>query len=818
MPSSHPSPLAPLLAFHSRPGTLSPFNRVPMTILRHSNRLLKLAGASLHTYRFFGSSWGANNATSPINLSYLSEVPSNWNEYAKMRPVVFWSPFPDGGDLARRLAGLDPLLFLFISEDAQATEAWERDYAHLAWCGSVCAEPRGPGGYAADVSQRIWQRYQELMTGRVRSITKTSSDFFAFPAFANSVSFEEWTAAARDGATSPWMRGYVCKPVPNDFVAAPPLIQEVFACYQVPTFCDGTLEGSAPTESVRAARRTLALRFLGTLCSMISGKEGAGDSQEATARTMLRTLKAELLPDYHALLIELFRGKPFPAEEAARLHKLVAEVPVHAFASRAPSQLILLCPSSSFYPQKGLTRVQLDARGFAVNTHDDYQPSEYERTVLDAITQGGRLLRVPQPSTEEDKQELDSLVTSLRLESQHLSSLGLLYGTRFASPVLKIERVGNEPFEKLLQVQAAFAADDKLEFGTPASHEANRAILRELREWGDYSTRLLPEPYRRFVEGLKNPIIHAFSDYPLEFVSMGNDYLGYGAELSRTPVTPGMVALTNYESTELDTRLPNRIEEVLLVTPLADVLSRFEEHAGPGHVFHNVAKQVVTNRDDLISRLQDEDIRCLVFLGHGDYDHESQESYLILQEQLLDTTHIADMERIPDVVALIGCNTAAAASITGGMHVAFLEGGAQLVVGTSFPIPYMLGGMFAYVFIREIIESGRARKGKQFTYRDFSQIVLAVRHNLRPLSVFYSLRATGALDNESIDAAEAAFSTRSSGPPATFSSIRRALADCLHEHGVHDQAGLHPRNWETIPYPLFFSVLGYPWTNRNEQW
>lgn len=204
---------------------------------------------------------------------------------------------------------------------------------------------------------------------------------------------------------------------------------------------------------------------------------------------------------------------------------------------------------------------------------------------------------------------------------------------------------------------------------------------------------------------------------------------------------------------------------------------------------------------------------CLIYFGHGYHDPVGDESGLVLQNHLLTSADLNEVERVPPVVILVGCNTAAAASILGGLHISFLAKGARLLVATSFPVEKQVGAIFLSNILNALVS------GPSFPdLRDLSQVVFNARRAIRAASDLLSFVRQGRLPESEYMDALAEFVAESQSLAAQGAGgnfLLEAERNVLHRRGLIPSLGTEPVEWNVIPYPIFFTLLGFPWTTWN---
>jgi hypothetical protein len=498
-----------------------------------------------------------------------------------------------------------------------------------------------------------------------------------------------------------------------------------------------------------------------------------------------------------------------------------AEEPPAAFRKFAPPQAVLVCTATSGEVRERVG-VQLRVGGKPLSDSDD----AYVGKLLEAMMGGGRMAALPAASNAREEELLQGFSYMVRGENEAYSAIALLHAGRFGAPVLKVPTLGAavlDEFREVSRIIETSTAQNELALTQADSQRLATAATR----LSNTLTEQIPVPTRDFLLSLEHehlgtpPLVHAFSDVPLEFLRIGDDYLGYSADLSRTPLTPGSIPFINYTQTELTTVLPTKAEEFLIVTPFAD--DPFFESVlqnRPPYV-PEYRQRLIQTRDHLFDALHDEAVRCLVYFGHGLWEPEHRSSALVLRDHLFTTRHVNALERVPPVVILIGCNTAAAGALLGGFHAALFARGAQLIVGTSFPVPRYIGAILLTMSISNILSPGvDLADGGWEPYRDLGQIMAVVRRRIRCQSDLYALWSEGRIDQEQMERGMNRFIELLSEVPQLSADDRYLFAlekQVLVELGVLAESSLLIDCGAT-PYPLFFQTLGFPWTTRSEPW
>jgi hypothetical protein len=489
----------------------------------------------------------------------------------------------------------------------------------------------------------------------------------------------------------------------------------------------------------------------------------------------------------------------------------------------------LLCPSSS---QETWASLKQAPRYVGSETIDALtaREKEYEQALVSAIGGRGRGVRLPAPANADQRRIFEGLTGAVRQEGLFYSAFSVFHATRFLCPVLKLPRVGDDFLATFRRVNKNKVLD-AAEVGGSIVLKPKVAgeLAKRILVMAETITRWLPPEYRDFIEWLRRgdedrrPLIHAFADYPLELLLMDDDFLGYSAEISRTPLTPGEIPLSNYDRTELTTVLPTAPDQFLLVSPFEDDVSFAELIKNRPAYVPDFPVRVIKRRGDLLDALEDKRVECLVYFGHGLWDAKTRQSALVLQDHLFTADDVAEIRRIPPVVVLVGCNTASASTVLGGFHAALFRQGAHLVVGTAFPVPRMVGLLFLQLFVNNLLSPGvTLSKGRSRQYRDLADVVSVVRRRMRLTSDVLSLMEQGRMTPNAaqgvLHACIAQMSAWSEDEAADERRQFRLLAEALQERGVLKGRDASLARAGIVPYPLFFQTLGFPWTTRSSSW
>jgi hypothetical protein len=806
-----PSPhLSPVLIICGPKGGVSPFNLVHLTVAESAERLTRLAATPFHMLRFFGRDHTEKGVTYPLDLWFVTGKEGIGPQpRLQLRPAVIWGEDLDAVDIAAHVLESGAVFALLISSDEAVMQAARHRRLPNERFRIVNVSGGPEARFCPDTSTRIWSAFLDMICELTRLAggdpSRPSGPMA--PEMRTPVSLQRQLEAIRLHSFCPWSEGWDGVEVPWDFVAAPNAVLLNFARYKIPLWQSSALEPNVAHASALAnAKLILATRGLTNLVLMIT--DALAPDADSKSTDLLKNLQSVVPPAVFELVAAA--AAPGVAGDAfARQLRSLFERPPLELMRLSPHQFILLCPSATAAMPGAVDRLLSDEARLADPSDATRREPEYFKAVMKAAGEGGRIVSMPEPTNQAQKLIAAQMAHTVRMETMHLSALSMLYSTRFTVPILKIDRCGVDVFEPFQAVHAAFDTGEQLEAGTTAD---------QLDKLSRHATNLFPPGVLDLITEHEDALVHGFSDFPLEFVHAGGDYLGYNTQLSRIPITPGFAALANYTATELTTPLPTRAEQFLLVSPfgendkLIELVRSEAEAAGLPLTIQRVARA-----SELVQKINDEDVGCLVYLGHGYFDSAEDEGALVLRDDFFRAEDLRRVQRVPPVVVLVGCSTAPAVSASGGMHLAFLQAGTPLVIGTSFPVPKVIGADFVIRFVRHLLQRD------VYPWRDLVEIVTAVRRGMRPSSEMLSLLRQKRIDLPTLERVRdnynnqvQAFSPLSAF--AHYARSHRALAAVLTAEGVLPSAEISPLDWGTVPYPLFFSVLGFPWTRRSESW
>ena len=779
--------LAPLLIVQTKAGKLTPFNLLPVGLANAALRLLWLAATPFHTLRSFGM--GDHPATTHRLYIEVHSDDEPFTPHFSMyaRPVVLWT---DSWELVEQVRGYSQILTLIVTESADVAQQYGKISEAAGNIGLVYALESG-GAYFPDLNLRIWREF-------IRTLHRVVPRLWPMRFLPDGVqlSFEETLAFIDRHLHLPIFQEMPLVQVSDDLIVRGSQIVLSFLRGQIPAI-DWRHKPERPAELTRdLAREILATRVLLTLYS----EAQAGDRQ------FFAIDAPKLLPPDFVQQIEDAASSviPYPAK-AKKIAALFTDMPVADLLRLSTRQLVLVCPSVSVVPGEGIRARASAGREVRFDALPEFGEG-YGRKVLEAVQAGGRRLEVPEPQTPEDERLLHATMGAIKAETNFASAMSLFYALRFGSPVIKTERASDRLLRSLKALAEEFG---RFDWVNPDAEAAYRRLRQQLTGTSKDITSLFPESYLDLMRELGTPSVHAFADFPLELLAVDGDYLGYRADLSRTPLTPGAISYTNYVVTEESAFLPFGETALAIVSPLDESDPEIEGFWSTlRRRFWKIPIYKVSTKEEFLKAVQSPEIGAMIYLGHGHYDTENDESGLELKNGWVGTLDIENVTRFPPLLALVGCNTATAGSTFGAMHAAILERGARLVIGTTFPIDKKVAALFLTNLLAELAGGDRGRPR-----RDLAEIVRETRQATRFRSDLLCFERRGVISPEDRSRLTRRYAFRlmkvGGGGPAASLELELEL---LTEAGLISGSNTRGADLDTIPYPLFFSVLGFPWT------
>jgi hypothetical protein len=215
----------------------------------------------------------------------------------------------------------------------------------------------------------------------------------------------------------------------------------------------------------------------------------------------------------------------------------------------------------------------------------------------------------------------------------------------------------------------------------------------------------------------------------------------------------------------------------------------------------------VHSSDDFIKALNSRKAQVVIYFGHGSYNSEEDVGELIFKEDRLSYKSFKNIERIPPVIFLVGCETASCAAFSGGLPSHLLRMGVFAVLATLFPIPADEAGVFigrVLAIVNEFIKQGGMTT--------FSEIIFHARKLGWIRDNLESLRKIGAIslvdEAKLMENASTVLTDLSlrGGKSVTISEAVPILGGILKSYNLDEKWEQTKQN--VIPCSLFFTLLG----------
>ena len=807
----------PILILDGGKRFLTPFSLIPVPIAHNSTRLMHLASVPFHWLRFLNPETYDRGHSTSIDLWFLHEYGFPPEDLVRYKTVILWSNNPQVVELLYQLLQAKAMMIELIIDDIKIfkmVQEYTQDINHIkvVYVGDPLSKL-----IALDASRKIWLGFLEMYEAMLKGIGAEEPIWPLGPG-AGTIPVEELREMSRYNAYTPLGTLFESAEIPDDYVVIPNKIILNHGMNRLSVWTNEPTNIETQFETVvKDSKQIMALRGMNQhIRSARRFSDPNSGGPYATYKDFVENHCPSLPDPWYNWVLNLAENKlvtPPPQDS----------MPVDCFAMLCPPQLVFLCPSKSEEVGQQLNDYEFLMDNVVIKDLIDRE-QDYYNHILEQIGKPGRKKEFRPPANADQEKLLGSMQTTLRRENEVHSALMVFYAMRFTHPVLKLPKTDSKYLDDYKKINARF--EESSDHDTFSLNEELAAkIAEELELLSSSNTKNVPPEYLEFIKWVDDlnhvtisPIIHTFSDYPLDFVQYNDDYLGYQAELSRTPLTPGLTAFTNYFATDSTSEFPSDPEDFLLVSPfdLEEFLPVLNTHYIPK--FRN---RVVKRHGDLIDALEDESVKFLVYIGHGMYDPETRRSSLVLQDPpFFNEQDLAGLSRLPDTVVLIGCNTAAASSIVQGFQTTLLRLGVKNVIGTIFPVPIFIGYQFLALLISNLLSPNYPLSNNRTErYRDLSQVMTVVRRRLRYFSDTYSLLEQKRISKEEYGLSKQflvqAMSTWSLEQKSNDKNQFRVLIDLLKQLKILAPDANALLNSRIIPYPLFFQLFGYPWNHYH---
>ncbi|MEN5091366.1 CHAT domain-containing protein [Pseudomonas protegens] len=197
-------------------------------------------------------------------------------------------------------------------------------------------------------------------------------------------------------------------------------------------------------------------------------------------------------------------------------------------------------------------------------------------------------------------------------------------------------------------------------------------------------------------------------DLPIEWVAINNLPIMYSHEISRVPSTPGNVSISTLLSTKKKVYPYAALCDILILRsfadgdPIRDHLASAVNYMVEQGKFEGLQVSIVdiSNREGLVSALNDFKGLMVIFDCHGNHGGEEDMAWLNVGGERLDIWHIYQEARVPPIVVLAACSTHPVEGSHASVANGFLESGAESVIGTFAPVD----SAHATVFVVRLLE------------------------------------------------------------------------------------------------------------------
>lgn len=243
-----------------------------------------------------------------------------------------------------------------------------------------------------------------------------------------------------------------------------------------------------------------------------------------------------------------------------------------------------------------------------------------------------------------------------------------------------------------------------------ARQATERKRAESFRRVQDLITSAVPDEFKQFIESAKDGI-RIIADAHLEWMNLKGLPLCIQKNVSRIPVTPGNLFISQISAQQYIHLVPENFSEILVLSAIheTDPISRFFDIAfetfAPEYKDQVSIRTVrIKNKKDLIEALNSFNGAMAIFDGHGRHEPGYPAMLQLLDEEIDIWTLQSIMPRVPPIVILSACDTHAAdrnhASTANGL----LAIGARAVLGSVFPINAHDASAFVARLLYRVVE------------------------------------------------------------------------------------------------------------------
>jgi hypothetical protein len=374
--------------------------------------------------------------------------------------------------------------------------------------------------------------------------------------------------------------------------------------------------------------------------------------------------------------------------------------------------------------------VNLSCRKHLISEYQKRIPScEHEKLIglLDAILSGGRGIGIDPAAFSQQLQTIFREIGNTRIAENRFLTFSLsLFCSRKLSPILKTTVAPSSLFYDIMKlrayVQSGYLSKSLDATWCLTTGEQFAALQKKL-------TENIPVPYLQALQTKPSSVV-IVSDLPFELAQLKNEMaICQTLPTTRLPITPlsSMFRYFNLAS-QMGAVFEgnNFLERILLVNSLQKGDAAYFEY----EVFISTCEklglrfdsQTVTSSEDFVSAINKFAPSILIYFGHGTYNDEADSGELVFRDNHLSFQELDEIQSVPNIVFLIGCETASCSAFFGGLPPHLLEKGVFSILAPIFPIPGDVAGSFLGRVLAFIKDSTK----KNVTV-DFSTIVFQAR-------------------------------------------------------------------------------------------
>lgn len=320
--------------------------------------------------------------------------------------------------------------------------------------------------------------------------------------------------------------------------------------------------------------------------------------------------------------------------------------------------------------------------------------TEYEgelRYIVRSVLRGGRGIGLPLFKQGKLTEVAKNLGNTRKEENSFLTAFIGLYASRKLSPVLKTTTVPSSLFFKIRLLREKFRRG--LSDSITSQHNNYKTIGEDFEAIRQEMGQFFPSCYHEIIRKIEPNCITIVSDLPFELVShMNNTALCQNYATTRIPIAPLPCLVNHYNHSTLSPAIELRFKpQDILVT---NSIPRKDKTHFEYELFKQTCRQVglnmnfktVESSDDFVEMINSLCPDILVYFGHADYDHRSDRGRLKFEKDHLTYEGLSAIKRHPQIVFLVGCETASSAAFAGGLANHLLNLGVKSILATLFPV------------------------------------------------------------------------------------------------------------------------------------